>query len=204
MASSPPSARESTQPPVLRLIEPVFRAGAADEAVIFFCVENAPREACRTRSVPDGGVTFETHLSGTVVDTAPGELGVARGDHRAIVRHLLPAAVDLTPLRGHLAAVAITQRYLARGRATIDAEIRDADGRLLLWAHDGRTPPDQLGLAFRGTVDAGGHRLAVGHAGGVSSVSAGDVIRVRIGTDTFDLGVVRASADDVSFVLTRR
>ena len=204
MASSPPTARESAHPPLPRLIEAAFRAHGADEGVIFFCVEAAPREACRTCSTPDGGLTFETRLTGTVVAVLPGELRLADGERRPVVRHLLPGAVDLSALDGHRVSIDIAQRYLGRGRATIDAELRDDDGRLLLWAHDGRTPSDQLGLAFRRTLDADGQRLSVGHAGGVSHVSAGDVLRVRAGADTFDLAVVRAGADDVSFVLLRR
>lgn len=204
MASSPPTARESSHPPLMRLIEAAFRAEGAAEGVIFFCVEAAPRAACRTHSDPDGSLTFETRLEATVIEVLPGELRLASGDHRPVVRHLLPSGVDLTALRGHRVCIDIAQRYLGRGRATIDTELRDTEGGLLLWAHDGRTPPDRLGLAFRRTVDAGGQRLAVGHAGGVSSVSAGEVVRVRAGIETFDLAVVRAGADDVSFVLLRR
>ncbi len=204
MASSPPGARESTPPLLLRLNEAAFRAGVADEGILFFCVEDAPREACRTRSCPDGSLTFETCLEGTVIDASPGELRLSTAERSSVVRHLLPSALELSPLRGQLIRADVTQRYLGRGRATIDAELRDAEGRVLLWAHDGRTPPDQLGLAFRRTVDADGHRLAVGHLAGVSSVSAGDVVRVRCGIDPFDLAVLRVGADDVSFVLLRR
>lgn len=204
MASSPPNARESSHPPPTRLVEAAFRAGGADEGVIFFCIEAAPHEACRTHSSPDGGLTFETRLVATVTEVRPGELHLADGEHRPVVRHLLPRGVDLSALRGHRLKIDIAQRYRGRGRATIDAELRDTDGRLLLWAHDGRTPADQLGLAFRRTVDAGGQRLAVCHAGGICTVSAGDVARVRAGLDTFDLAVVRAGPDDVSFVLLRR
>ena len=204
MASSPPTARESAHPPPTRLIEAAFRADGAGDGVIFFCVEAAPHEACRTHSSPDGGLTFETHLKATVLEVLPGELRLADGDHRPVVRHLLPRAVDLSALRGHRVSIDIAQRYLGRGRATIDTELRDADDRLLLWAHDGRVPADQLGLAFRRTVDADGHRLAIGHAGGVSTVSAGELVRLRAGLDTFDLAIIRAGADDVSFVLMRR
>lgn len=204
MTSSPPGARDSTALPLLRLVEPAFRAAAADEGVIFFCVEGAPREACRTQNRPDGSLTFETHLVGRVTDVMPGELRLECGEHRAVVRHLLPSAMDLGGLAGHGLRVDITQCYRGRGRATIDAELRDPEQRLLLWAHDGRMPPDRLGLAFRGSVGAEGHRLALGHSAGVSSVSAGDVLPVPGGIEPFDLAVLRVGLDDVSFVLLRR
>lgn len=204
MSSSPPSASKSTPPLVLPLNEAAFRTEAAEEGLIFFCVEGAPREACRTRSRPDGSLTFETTLSGTVTDTSEGELRLSLEERKAVVRHLLPSALELSPLRGQLVRADIAQRYLGRGRATIDAELRDAEGRLLVWAHDGRTPPDRLGLVFRGTVDAEGHRLAVGHSGGVVTVGTGDVVRVRSGVAPFDLAILRLGTDDLAFVLLRR
>lgn len=203
MASSPPRPREPSSLPLPRLIEALFRAGG-DEDVIFFCVEDAPRVACSTRTSPDGSLTFATHLEGDVIDAGPGELRLRHGSRRPVIRHLLPGAVDLAPLRGQRVQVSIFQRYAGRGRATIDAEITDSTSRLILWAHDGRMPSDRLGLAFRRSVDAEGDRLAVGHAGGVASVRAPDLVRVQAGADTFDLAMVRAGTDDVSFVMIRR
>ncbi len=207
MSSSPPSARDSSPTALPRLSEPALRAHGADESILFFCVEGAPREACRTTTLPGVGLRFETVLRGTIVASEPGELHVEHAQRRVTVRHLLPSAIDLRPLVGQLVQIVISQHYLGRGRATIDAELRDSSGRLLLWAHDGRMPPDRVahGLALRLTVDADArHRLAVGHAGGVASLGAPEVARVRVGPHPHDLVAVRVEADDVGFVLLRR
>ncbi len=207
MSSSPPGARDSIPPCLPRLAELGFRAHARDESVIFFCVEDAPREACGTRTGPDGSLTFHTRLSGTVLDVGPGEMRIDTGQHRVLVRHLLPSSIDLRELSANTLEIEIVQRYRGRGRATIDAELRDSRGRMLLWAHDGRMPADREshGLALRLTVDASGtRRLAVGHEGGVSSIASPDFAPVRIGRAMHDLVVVRLGADDVSFVLLRR
>ncbi len=207
MSSSPPSARDSSAPPPLaRLAEPELRARGADEAVIFFCVEGAPREACRTHALPGGGLAFETLLCGRVQASEPGELRLEHAGRPVLVRHLVPSAVELRGLVGHELSLRVCQQYLGPGRATIDAELHDAGGRLLLWAHDGRVPPDRSahGLALRCTVADSRHRLAVGHAGGVASVGAPDLAQVRAGGDLYELAVVRVEADDVAFVLLRR
>ncbi|HEY8432024.1 MAG TPA: hypothetical protein VIL20_26790 [Sandaracinaceae bacterium] len=182
-----------------------LRAAGADEAVLFFCVEGAPREACRTLGLPDGGLRFDTVLHGIVVGSEPGELHVEHGRRRVTVRYLLPSAIDLAALVGHPLHARVSQQYLGRGRATIDAELRDPAGRLLLWARDGRMPADRSahGLALRLTVADAYHRLAVGHAGGLASLRAPDLARVRIGADRYAFVLVRAEADDVAFALVR-
>lgn len=206
MSSSPPSARDTPPPVLARLAERTFRASAVDDPIIFFCVEGAPREACRTRT--DGCLTFETELAGELfVSDTSGELRIDLGGHQATVRYLLPSAVDLALLDGQRVEVRVVQRYLGPGRATIDAELWDSSGRLVLWAHDGRMPIDRSahGLALRQSVDAdGAHRLAVAHSGGLTSLGAPDLAPVWVGSDPYAMAVVRAGADDVSFVLLRR
>ncbi len=206
MTSSPPGARDTRGSALPRLAEASFRAALEHDPVIFFCVEGAPREACRTRT--EGCLTFETMLSGTVVDVqANGELHLDVSGRQVIVRHLLPTAIDLRELAGHDLEVRVVQRYLGPGRATIDAEIRDSCGQLLLWAHDGRMPVDRVshGLALRVSVEGdGAHRLAIAHSGGVASVRPPDFALVSVGAEAFALAVVRVGADDVSFVLLRR
>lgn len=202
MSSSPPAPRDS-RPALPRVAEGVFRARARDESVLFFCIEGAPGEACRTENEVGGCITFDTKLRGRVLSVREDVLELAVDGSRVLVRHLLPSAIDLAPLSGQDVEVHIRQRYAGRGRATIDAEISDPVGRLLLWAHDGRPPADSHGLALRSTVDADGHRLAVGHAGGVVTLRAPELVRVRLGSDPFDLALVRAGADDLAFVLVR-
>jgi hypothetical protein len=207
MNSSPPGARDSIPPALPRLAEAGFRAHARDEGVIFFCVEAAPREACRTHAGPDGSLSFQTQLFGIVTEIAPGELWLAMGERRVLVRHLLPSAIDLGELCGHRIEIQIQQSYRGRGRATIEAQIRDASGRLLVWAHDGRMPSDRdsHGLALRLTLDSDGDpRLAIGHSGGVASLAVPDLVGVKTGSDSYDFVVVRLGTDDVSFVLLRR
>lgn len=207
MSSSPPGARDSSAPPPLaRVAEAELRAHGADEAVIFFCVDGAPREACRTHALAGGGLLFETILGGRVLASEPGELQMEHAGRPVVVRHLVPSALDLGGLAGHAVQVRVAQQYVGAGRATIDAEIRDASGRLLLWAHDGRMPPDRSahGLALRCTVAESRQRLAVGHAGGVVSIGAPELAEVRAGGDLYALAVVRVETDDVAFVLLRR
>ncbi len=205
MTSSPPSARD-TQPSVhVRLDEVRFRATAADEPLLFFCVEGAPRSACHTRT--EEHLTFETALSGRVTSVTGGELALDVGGGEVLVRYLLPSAVELEALVGHTIGLRVTQRYSGPGRATIDAEVRDSAGGLVLWAHDGRMPGDRLshGLALRLRLDAGGaHRLALGHGAGVTAVGAPDSATIQVAGAEFGLGVVRVGADDVAFVLVHR
>jgi hypothetical protein len=207
MNSSPPTARDSAPPALPQLAEAGFHARALDESVIFFCVDDAPREACRTESLPNGGLAFRTALRGRIERVGAEELVLAVAGKTTRVRFLLPSAVDLASLVGHQAQIDITQQYAGPGRATIDAQIRDAKGRLLLWARDGRVPPDRSaqGLALRTTVGASdARRLAVAHTGGVASMSVPDLARVRTAEGAFELLLVRLGAEDISFVLVRR
>lgn len=204
MPSSPPGASGS-RPALPRLLEATFRARATDETVLFACVEGAPPEACHTENEPGGALTFDTRLHGRVLATHPDQTELEVEGKTVVVRHLLPTALDLGPLVGHIVHVHVRQRYGGPGRATIDARVRDGGGRLLLWAHDGRFPTDRegLGLALRARVDPDGHRLALVHGGGVQALRAPDVARVWIAGDAFELGLLRAGADDVAFVLVR-
>lgn len=177
-----------------------------DDGVVFFSVEGAPPDVCQTRSAPDGSLTFHTTVAGRVVAVQPNELVIARGAHTIRVHHLLPRAVDLSELEGHAVRVEIAQCYLRAGRATIDCELRDAHGRLILWAHDGRMPidADSHGLALRTLVDDGASCLAVGHDRGVAQLEVPSSAQVRREGETCELLLCRLGADDVSLVIVRR
>jgi hypothetical protein len=205
MTSSPPGTHDALPPAFARLTG--TGTSGLGEGVIFFSVEGAPRQACRTRTGPDGTLSFHTSLSGRVVEVRSDELVLEVGAHRVVVRHLLPAAVDLSELRDHRLLIGVQQRYRGRGRATIDAEIRDRAGRLLLWAHDGRFPEDReaRGLALRASLDPGrDQRLALVHETGVASLSAPGHARVRRDGVPHDALLLRLGPDDVSLVLLRR
>ncbi|HJL20270.1 MAG TPA: hypothetical protein RMH99_31675 [Sandaracinaceae bacterium LLY-WYZ-13_1] len=204
MNSSPPGARDSAPPALARLASD--EACALAEGVVFFCVEGAPPQLCRTRTGPDGSLTFRTELTGRVCAARRDELHLEVGPHHVVVRHLLPEAIRLDELVGRRISLVLRQRYGGRGRATIDAELRDEARRLLLWAHDGRLPADREahGLALRTSFDAAnGHRLALAHDGGVAHVAPSGRARIRMQGHPHDAALIRLGVDDVSLVVLR-
>lgn len=205
MNSSPPTPRDDRARALVRVAS--AEAFVLDEGVIFFSVEGAPTEACRTETAPDGSLTFTTTLQGPVTAVQPDELVLDVRGHRVVVRHLLPGAIDLSGLLESRVLVTVQQRYRGRGRATIDAEIRDAGGRLVLWARDGRLPSDAdaRGLSMRVCLDPDGHhRLALSQAQGVVSLAAPGIVRVERDGVTHDALLIRLGPDDASFVILRR
>jgi hypothetical protein len=196
----------SSAPPPRALAR--VRAGplSADDSVSFFCVEGAPPESCRTRTDPDGSLTFSTRLSGPVLEVVPDALVVARGPHRVRLRHLLPSLVDLSRLRGHTVGVELSQRYGRRGRATIDCVLRDADAGLVLWARDGRLPEDREshGLALRALMTDGAPRLAVGDERGVHHLRPPSRQVVHRRGERSELLLTRLGSEDLSIVLVGR
>ena len=207
MASSPPSSVPSQRPEALATLErAAFDEHVAREGVLFFCVENAPRSACETRTAADGSLTFHVAIVGRVVAARRGSLVIANGSEpNVIIRHLLPTGIELAALEGHHVEIELEQRYRGRGRATIDAEVRDELGRLILWAHDGRMPEDRdaRGLTFRTTLDPSGMRLAV-RAAELVSLSCPGTVELTLGSRDFTLALARLGADDVGFVMLRR
>lgn len=202
MKSNPPSAHETSPAVTATVRSEAFRP--LEDGVIFFSVEGAPPESCRTTTRPDGSLTFETTLEGRAIAVDRDELLLRVGPRVVAVRHLLPSAVSLAPLIGQALSVRVTQRYEDRGRATIDATIHDERGRLLVWARDGRLPPDAeaRGFVLRLSVDreeprlvTQGDDLLVIRAPGSGTVTRGGV--------EHQLLVLRAEPGDVSFALVR-
>ena len=71
MPTSPPHERDVARPRVLTAVDAArFERHARDEGILFFCVENAPREACRTEVGADGSLTFRTVLAGRVLSVS--------------------------------------------------------------------------------------------------------------------------------------
>jgi len=207
MASFPPRELDDAPPSALATLErELFEREAVDEGVIFFCVENAPREACKTRSSADGSLTFETELRGHVLAVGRDVLLLEMGARDVQIRHLLPTGVCLEALAGRVVHFTLRQVYRGRGRATIDAEIRDADGRLILWAHDGRFPEDETshGLSIRATHDLSEARLAVRGTEGVVTLSWPGTAEVALHGRQLTMALVRLAVDDVGFVVLRR
>lgn len=207
MPSFPPYELDNTRPTALASFEAApFARSARDEGVIFFCVENAPRELCRTRVGGDGSLTFETHLSGRVLAVQRDAIILDVSGREVQVRHLLPSSIRLDALIGRKLQIRLVQQYQGRCRATIDAEIRDAAGRLILWARDGRFPSDRYahGLTLRASVDANETRLAVRAGDRVVSVPCPGVASLQVGARDLTLALVRLGAEDIGFVLLRR
>lgn len=201
MASSPPAALDTASAPFGRSRE----AYDLDSGVMFFCVEGAPRAACRTITEPHG-LRFATHLAGRVT-AVDADLFVIAGDDAAsvTVRHLLPAGVSLEGLVDRQVTVGIEQRYSGAGRATIRAELRDPMGRILLFAWDGRMPHDAdvPGLALRVSLDAGGSRLAVGGDHGLVTLPSPGRATIPLRGASYEALLLRVAADDLSLLLLR-
>ncbi len=207
MPTSPPHELDVARPRVLAEVDPErFERHARDEGILFLCVENAPREACRTEVGADGSLTFRTALAGRVLSVERGALTLDTGGRLVTLRHLLPSGIELEALAGRRLQVALTQTYPSRGRATIDAEIRDVDGRLVLWAHDGRHPDDRdaRGLSLRATLGDGAARLAVRTDDGIASLACPGLAGLSVARRAFALALVRLGPDDIGFVLLRR
>ncbi|MGE0785765.1 MAG: hypothetical protein AB7S26_08755 [Sandaracinaceae bacterium] len=174
--------------------------------MLFFAVEGAPPEVCRTATAPDGSLTFHTTVQGCVLAVEAGAFVIAHGSHRIRVHHLLPEAIDLGALLHHAVRLEIAQCYRGAGRATIDAELRDAHGRFLLWARDGKMPPDSEahGLALRTVLDRGAVQLVIRHEGPRATLRApGCREVVREGERSVAL-LGRLAIDDVSLVVVRK
>lgn len=206
-SAPPPQSFQSQRPDALATLErAAFDEHVAREGVLFFCVENAPREACETRKTADGTLTFHVVIVGRVVAAPRGSLVIGTdAGTEVIVRYLVPTGVELGALEGHRVEIELEQRYRGRGRATIDAEIRDEFGRLILWAHDGRMPEDRdaRGLTLRTSLDATGMRLAI-RAAELVSLSCPGAVELTLGSRDFTLALARLGADDVGFVMMRR
>ncbi len=202
MKSTPPTAHDAPPATTAWVESEAFHP--LEDGVIFFSVEGAPRESCRTSTKPDGSLTFETTLEGRAIAVDRDELLLRVGPRVVAVRHLLPGAVSLAPLIGQELTVRVIQRYGDRGRATIDATLHDAEGRLLLWARDGRLPadPEGHGFALRLAVDGEAPRL-VTQADALLVITAPGEGVVERGGVQHRLLVLRAAPSDVSFVLLR-
>lgn len=207
MPTSPPHELDLGRPTVLAAVDSErFERLARGEGVLFFWVENAPREACRTVSGADGSLTFVTRLDGRVIAIERDALVLDHAGRLVTLRHHLPAGVDLEPLAGRRIRVELVQTYRDRGRATIDAEVRDEDGRLVLWGHDGRHPDDRdaRGLILRATLGEGAPRLAIRTDDGVASVPCPGLGALVVARRQWCLALVRLGPDDIGFVLVRR
>lgn len=181
-------------------------AHGLDRPFIAFCFEGAPPEACRTKKGADGSVSFQTSISGRVVSITDASFTLSVGGAEVIVRHLLPSSIELSGLHGKKLLVTVEQRYAGSGRATIDAEIRDAKGTLVLWARDGRMPVDRdaRGLTLRVMLEPRAERLAVGHRDGVTTIDAPGLASIGLSDGTYDTLLTRVGDDDLAWVLLRR
>ena len=203
MASSPPAALETAS------AAPFGRNREAydlDGGVMFFCVEGAPRSACRTITEPPA-LRFVTHLAGRITEVSTDVFVIGGDDAPPVtVRHLLPAGVSLEGLLHREVTMVIEQCYSGAGRATIRAELRDAAGALLLFAWDGRMPRDAEvpGLALRVSLDSeGGSRLAVGGDHGLVTLPSPGRARIPLRGAGYEALLLRVAADDLSLLLLR-
>jgi hypothetical protein len=173
-----------------------------DEAAVCFAVEGASFE--ETSSIPsaDGGLLIETVIAGVVREVGPDLLVVARDGQEARVRYLLPSALDLEPLLGARVKISVSLQFSAEKRPTVDASIRDARGRLLLWAHDGALPADRADRpVVRLAHEARGPRLAFAHRGGLSTVATAEIIDLDTRGGPATAAGIRISDDDVGFIV---
>jgi len=206
MASFPPRELDDAPPTAVAALDrDRFASHGSEDGVLFLCVENAPPARCSTRAEANGSLVFHTTLDGRVLEVNRDFLIMLVDDREVRVRYLLPDGVSLEPLAGRRVTVDLRQSYQGRGRATIDAVFRDASGRQILWAHDGRFPEDRHELSLRATMGAGSApRLAARTRDGIVSLDAPGLATFRVGGRDLALALVRLGVDDVGFLLLRR
>jgi len=205
--SYPPTELDPAPPAALASLDSgTFQHQARADGMIFFCVENAPRRACGTHAHADGSLTFQTSLCGRVKSVERDALVLDVGEQETRVRHHLPSGITLDSLADHVVSLELRQIYRSRGRATIDAVLSDAEGRMIFWVRDGHVPTDREahGLSLRLTVDPQETRLAVRADTGILSLPCPGTRDFNAGGRDLTLALVRAGADDVSFALLRR
>jgi hypothetical protein len=202
MSSIPPAYERRAEHLRVKLCPARLALSCRDEAAVCFAVEGASFE--ETSSIPsaDGGLLIETVIDGVVREVGPDLLVIARDGQEARVRYLLPSAVDLEPLLGPRVKISVSLQFSAEKRPTVDASIRDAHGRLLLWAHDGVLPADRPDRpVVRLAHEARGPRLAFAHRGGLSTVATAEIIHLDTRSGSATAAGVRISNDDVGFIV---
>ena len=204
MASAPPILRRSELPPARAAVD----ADALDrrsEGTVCFAVEGAPLGSSTTEDLGPGAVAIRTVVRGRVLAVEPSGLEIDVGGAIARLRCLLPAAVSLDPLAGHVVTATVTL-FLHRHRApTVDATVLDEAGRLLLWARDGALPSDREahGVAVRVAQAPGGaSRLIFAAAHALASARSGEAACLAGDVDLLAVAL-RVAPDDAAFVLVR-
>jgi len=168
-------------------------------------VEGASFEETSSVPLPKGGLLIETRLDGIVLEVGPDLLVIGRDGQQARVRYLLPSALDLSSLRGEAVKITVALRFSAEKRPTVDATLADAEGRPLLWAHDGMLPADRSDRpVVRLAHEARGPRLAFAHLRGLVTVATAEIVDLETRTGTATAAGVRISNDDVGFVVVWR
>jgi hypothetical protein len=145
-------------------------------------------------------------VRGRAVQVSPDRLVIADGWGELVqVRLLLPTALDLRPLVGTPIAVELAHDLSRPTRPTVDAVLRDARGRLLVWAHDGALPGQrgEHGLAVRVTHDSGDSRLVVAGREATVSARAGSAAELVHGRANFAVAALRVDPDGASFLVVR-
>ena len=204
MTSPPPIARYRRQTARLALRNAPL--GPGDRAVCFSIEDPSPL-ASSTRVLDQGGIEVATRVCGRVTRVEPGLILVA--DPSPVrVRHMLPVTVLAEPLLGLTVAVSVHVCLRTGTAPQVDATIRDADGELLLWAHDGPLPADieaPVGLSVRlSHARSASARLAIVGAGAVQTMRAHQRVPVATADGSFELLVLGVHGDGAAFVAVRR
>lgn len=176
------------------------RLSSSDSAVCF-AVDGALPGVGRCETGSAGKVTMIQELSGRIVDVRAGELELECG---TVVKHLLPMSLDLTPLAGRRVSIVI-RHLLDRDRSpTVDAQISESDGALLLWARDGALPADGERLVFRVTHESHGPASLVLVADStLVTLAPRSVGRVDIASASFLAAALRVGDNEAAFILAR-
>ena len=204
MASAPPILRRSELPPARAAVD----AGALDrraEGTVCFAVEGSPLGSSSTEDLGAGAVAIRTVVHGRVLSVEPAGLELDVAGSIVRIRCLLPEAVSLEPLAGHVVTATVSL-FLHRHRApTVDMTVLDEEGRLLLWARDGALPSDREahGVAVRVAQAPGGtSRLVFAAPHALASARAGEAACLVTDVDLLAVAL-RVAPDDAAFVLVR-
>ncbi len=204
MTSSPPDPERRARP-VAAFHVGRFAPMAREEGAVCFAAIAAPPESGSSRMDADGCLHVSTELHGRIVALQPDALVLERDGGRTRVRFLLPSAIDLGPLLGCVVHVLLDLTLSPLRPPTVNAVLRDGEGRLLLWARDGQVPGHIDGLpAVRIAHDPHGSRLVFGGPSGAALIGPTEVAAIQTLEGPAWAAAVRVTGDDAAFVVVRR
>jgi hypothetical protein len=191
-----------------------FATAPSADRSLCVVLERAPLGVTQTETTPAGGLGMTTRVSGMVQRVSVHERGetlieLARDAGDVVtLKALLPPGVDLQPLVESYVLFTLGLVFDHDRVPTVDTVVRDFEGKLVLWARDGRLPrgaESPAGFAVRVTHGAAGApRLALVGSGSLTALGPGEAGRVLGDDGPYRVGALRVAAEEAAFILIRR